>query len=85
LKKYGLWVFWGNILAISGLIIDSYYINGNIYPNLTLALLIMLSVCLIIHSIISALRIAEVYRVLAVSLSRLEQASNSDFHTDGIL
>jgi len=74
MEKYGILIFWSNILAISGLIIDCYYINGNIYPNLSLALLIMLSACLFIQSLVSALRIAEVYKDLAVSSSRLEQA-----------
>jgi sensor histidine kinase regulating citrate/malate metabolism len=74
LKKYGMISFWANILAIAGIIIDSYYINGNIYPNVSLSLLILLSVCLVTQSIISALRIAEVYKDLAVSASRMEQA-----------
>jgi len=74
LKKYGIFVYWGNILAISGLIIDCYYINGNIYLNMSLALLVLLSICLIIISLVSALYIAEVYKDLAVSSSQLELA-----------
>jgi len=74
MEKHGIIAYWGIILAISGLIIDCYYINGNIYPNMSLALLIMLSICLMTLSIISALRIAGIYRDLAVSSSRLEQA-----------
>lgn len=76
LKKYGIIVYWGIVLAISGLIIDCYYINGNIYPNMSLALLILLSLYLMIVSFVSALRIAGLYKDLAVSSSRLEQAKN---------
>lgn len=76
MKKYGIIVYWGNIIAISGLIIDCYYINGNIYLNLSLALLIMLSIYLIILSLVSVLRIAGVYKDLAISSYQLEQARN---------
>lgn len=76
LKWYGIIVYWGIILAISGLIIDCYYINGNIYPNMSLALLILLSASLTIVSVVSAFSIAAVYKDLAVSSSRLEQAKN---------
>lgn len=76
LKKYGIVTYWGIILALSGLIIDCYYINGNIYPNMSLALLIMLSLCLIILSLASAFSIARAYKDLAVSSSRLEQAKH---------
>lgn len=76
IKKYGMLIYWGIIFAVSGLIIDSYYINGNIYPNMSLVLLIMLTICLIIISFVSALHIAEIYKDLAVSSSRLELARN---------
>ena len=76
LKKYGIITYWGIILAIAGLIIDSYYINGNIYPNVSLSLLLLLSGCLMNISLVSALNVAEVYRDLAVFSSRLEQARN---------
>lgn len=73
-KKYGIIVYWGIIFAIAGIIIDCYYINGNIYPNMSLAYLIILSICLMIISFVFALQIAEIYRDLAVSSSRLEHA-----------
>jgi len=76
LEKHGLIAYWGIILGISGLFIDCYYINGNIYPNMSLAMLILLSVCLMIQSLVSALRIAGVYRDLAVSSYQLEMAKN---------
>lgn len=76
LKKYGIIVYWAIILAISGIIIDCYYTNGNIYLNMSLALLMLLSGCVIIISLVAALQIAEVYKDLAVSSSRLELARN---------
>jgi hypothetical protein len=74
MKKYGLLVYWGAVLAITGLIVDCYYINGNIYLNLSLALLLLLSVYLMILSLVSSIRAADVYRDLALSSARLTQA-----------
>ena len=74
LKKFGMLIYWGVVLAISGLIIDCYYINGNIYPNMSLALLILLSAYLMIISLVYALRTADVYNDFAVSSSRLALA-----------
>lgn len=76
LKKYGLLIYWGVILAISGLITDCYYINGNIYTNMSLALLVSLSAYLMILSLVYALRTADVHNDLAVSSSRLALAKS---------
>jgi hypothetical protein len=76
LKKFSMLIYWGVVFAISGLIIDCYYINGNIYKNFSLALLILITVYLMIYSLVSALRIAEVYNDFAVSSLRLESASS---------
>lgn len=76
LKKFGMLIYWGVVLAISGLIIDCYYINGNIYPNMSLALLILLSAYLMIVSLVYAMRTADVYNDLAVSSSRLALAKS---------
>jgi len=76
LKKFGLLIYGGVILAISGLIIDCYYINGNIYLNMSLTLLIMFSAYLMILSLVYALRIADLYNDFAVSSSLLAQAES---------
>ncbi|MBW7571959.1 sensor histidine kinase [Caproiciproducens faecalis] len=76
LKKFGLLIYGGVILAISGLIIDCYYINGNIYFNMSLTLLIMFSAYLMILSLVYALRIADLYNDFAVSSSLLARAEN---------
>jgi uncharacterized membrane protein len=74
MKKYGLLVYWGAVLAITGLIIDCYYINGNIYPNLSLSLLLLFSGYLMILSLVFSVQAADVYRDFAVSSARLAQA-----------
>lgn len=74
MKKYGLLVYWGTVLAITGLIIDCYYINGNIYLNLSLSLLLLFSVYLMILSLISSIQAADIYRDFALSTARLAQA-----------
>ncbi|MEA4934701.1 MAG: GHKL domain-containing protein, partial [Lawsonibacter sp.] len=71
LNKYGLLIYWGGILAITGLILDCYYINGNSYLNLSLALLTLFSAYMMILSLVAALQAADVHRELALSASRL--------------
>lgn len=74
MKKHGLLVYWGTVLAVTGLIIDCYYINGNIYLNLSLSLLLLFSAYLMVLSLISSIQAAETYRDLALSTARLAQA-----------
>lgn len=74
LNKFGMLTCCGVMLAISGLIIDCYYINGNIYLNMSLAMLILLSAYLMIVSLVYALRIADVYKDYLVLSSMHEMA-----------
>ncbi|HEX2927069.1 MAG TPA: ATP-binding protein [Ruminiclostridium sp.] len=76
IKKFGLLIYWGVVIAISGLIIDCYYINGNIYTNMSLALIISLSAYLTILSLVYALRMADMYNDFAVSSYQLGQAKS---------
>lgn len=76
MPKYGLLLYWGVVLAITGLIIDCYYINGSLYINLSPALLILFSVFLMILSFTYILRVADLYNQFAVSASRLELAKS---------
>ncbi len=76
MKKFGLPIFGGVILAVSGLIIDCYYINGNIYLNLSSTLLMTLALYLMILSLVYALRIGGLYNDLALSSSRLAMAKS---------
>jgi len=74
LKKYGLRVYWGTVLAITGLIINCYYINGNIYYNLSVALLLLFTCYLLLLSVIVSIRSAEISRELALSSAQLAAA-----------
>lgn len=74
IKKYGMLIYWGIALAITGLIIDCYYINGSIYLNLSLSLLLSLSIYLMILSMVAVMQAADVHRDYAVASASLAQA-----------
>lgn len=74
LKKYSLFVYWGTVLAITGLIIDSYYINGNIYFNLSLSLLLLFTGYLMILGLVASVQASDISRDFAVSCAQLESA-----------
>lgn len=74
MKKHGMLIYWGMALAITGLIIDSYYINGSIYMNLSLCLLMSLSVYMMILSMVAAMQAADVHRDYAVASASLTRA-----------
>jgi len=76
LQPYALLTYWGTIIAVGGLIVDCYYTNGNIYPNLSLVLLYSLSVYLTLLSVTYILRMVAVYREFEVSSARLTLARN---------
>lgn len=85
LKKYGLLIYWGTVLAILGLIVDCYYINGNSYLNMSLALLISFSAFMMILSVVAALRTADLRSELALSsfrlvLARKQIAMQADYY-----
>lgn len=75
LIKFGMVVFWGAVLIIVGLANDSYYINGKIYMNMSLTMMLLFLVFLIIMSGIYALRIGDLYDDFTVSSSRLKLAN----------
>jgi hypothetical protein len=76
LKKHGFPIFWGTVIAISGLSIDCYYINGNSYLNLSLVLISSLAVNLVILSLVYVTRIVELYNDVAISSASLSLARN---------
>lgn len=75
LKRFGMVVFWGAILVIAGLTIDSYYINGKIYFNMSLTLLFMFTVFALIMSWVYAMRTVDLFDDFTKSSSRLELAN----------
>ena len=74
LKRYSLLIYWGAILAITGLIIDCYYINGNIYLNLSLTLLLLFTGYMMLLSLVSSIQASDLSRDLAVSSAHLASA-----------
>lgn len=74
MKKYGLPIYLGAMLAVAGLIVDCYYINGNSYLNLSMALLTLFTLFMMILSMVSALQMTDVRKELILSSSRLALA-----------
>ncbi|MHB8129247.1 MAG: sensor histidine kinase [Mobilitalea sp.] len=75
LKKFGMVVFLAAILVIIGLANDSFYINGKIFMNTSLSMMLYFMVFSIIMSVVYALRIGDLYDDFAVSSSRLNLAN----------
>ncbi len=76
MKKFGIVIFWGAILVIAGLTIDSYYINGKIFINMSLSLLLFFTVFALIMSFIYAMRSVDLYDDFTKSDSRLKLANS---------
>lgn len=76
LTKYGLGVYWGTVLAVTGMILDCYYINGNSYLNVSLALLLLFTAFMMLLSLISALRAASLHSELLLSASELQMTQD---------
>lgn len=74
LIKFGMVVFLATSLIIIGLAIDSYYINGKIYMNMSLTMIFLLVVFLIIMSWIYSMRVGDLYDDFTISSSSLELA-----------
>lgn len=74
LQKYGLLIYCGILLSMSGLILNGYYIGGCIYPNMSLALLVLFTVYTVILSFVYALRTSDLRNEFAVASSRLALA-----------
>lgn len=71
LKKFGTVIFWGAILIIVGLAIDSYYINGKIYMDMSMIMISFFMVFLIIMVWVYAHRVMDLQDDVIVSKSRL--------------
>jgi len=76
IKKFGTIVFISAMLVIIGLTLDSYYISGIIYMNMSLALLVCLSAFLLIMNWVYTLRVGDLYDDLTQSSSRLDFANS---------
>jgi signal transduction histidine kinase len=76
LIKFGMVAFWGVMLVTIGLAIDSFYINGKIYMNMSLTLMLLFMAFLIIMNWVYTMRIGDLYDDFTISNSRLELAKN---------
>ena len=76
IRKFGLIVFISAMLVIIGLTLDSYYISGIIYMNLSLALLFCLSWFLLIMNWVYTLRVGDLHDNLTQTASRLDFANS---------
>lgn len=64
--------FVGVLIAFSGIVINSYYINGNIYLDLSMTFLIALTISMFIFSIVYTMHIARVYSEIALTSARYD-------------
>jgi len=76
LNKLGMVIFWGAILVIMGITLDSYYINGKIYMNSSLALLCFFTVFAFILSWVYSSRMGDLYDDFTQTSSQLELANS---------
>ena len=76
LNKIGIVVFWGAILVILGITLDSYYINGKIYMNSSLALLFFFTMFAFILSWVYSARMGDLYDDYTQTSSQLELANS---------
>jgi hypothetical protein len=75
LRRFGMAVFWSVVLVMAGLAVDSYYINGKIYMNMSMTMLLFFTVFALTMSCVYAMRSADMYDDFTVSSSRLEMAN----------
>ncbi|MHB1454051.1 MAG: GHKL domain-containing protein [Saccharofermentanales bacterium] len=76
MKRFSMVIYLSSVLVIIGLSLDSYYISGMILPNMSLALLICLSIFSIIMNWVYNQRVGDLYDDFALSASRLELANS---------
>jgi len=76
LKKFGMPIFWCTVILILGLGLDSLYINGKIYWNMSLILLFLCMVFLLVMNSIFNKRMEDIFDDFTTSASRLELANN---------
>ncbi len=73
LRKHDILVFWGGLLVMAGLSIDSYYLNGKIYANMSLTLISLFTLFSLIMSWTYSMRTSEIYAGLQLANSQLDR------------
>lgn len=74
LQKFGIVAFLGSSLITIGLAIDSFYMNGKIYMNMSLTMMSLFLVFLLIMGLVYTMRIGDLYDDFTKSNSRVELA-----------
>ncbi len=74
MQKFGIVAFLGSSLITIGLAIDSFYMNGKIYMNMSLTMMSLFLVFLLIMGLVYTMRIGDLYDDFTKSSSRLELA-----------
>ena len=76
IRKFGMVIFWGAILVMAGLTIDSLYINGKTHMNMSLSMMVLFTVFLLVMNWVYAMRSIDLYDNFTKSASRLELAND---------
>lgn len=76
MSKYGMLVCWSAVLIIAGLAIDSYYLGGKIYMDVSLMLLTTFTVFSLIMRWVYSMRMGDLYDDLTESSVMLDYAKN---------
>lgn len=76
MSKYGMLVFWSAVLVIGGIAVDSYYLGGKIYMDVSLVLLTTFTVFSLIMRWVYSMRMGDLYDDLTESASMLDYAKN---------
>ncbi len=76
LKRFGMPVFWGAILILVGLALDSYFINGKIYIDMSWTLLLAFTLFSLLLCCTYGMRIADLYDDFARSSVQLRIANS---------
>jgi len=74
LQKFAIVAFLGSSLITMGLAIDSFYMNGMIYMNMSLTMISLFLAFLLIMGLVYTMRIGDLYDDSTKSTSRLELA-----------
>jgi len=75
LEKFGMVIYWSLIIVILGLTIDSYYINGKIYMDMSVILLLFFTLFSSVITLVYSMRAGDLYDDFTQSSSRLEMAN----------
>lgn len=74
LQKFGIVAYLGSSLITIGLALDSFYMNGKIYMNMTLTMMSLFLVFLLIMGLVYNMHIGDLYDDFTKSSSRVELA-----------